>query len=341
MTKIVVCLMVLGSLALSVFANAKMISYDDMIKTVSAKSGSNKLPKEFPSVFVLEQIYGYNTFRKKIPNWAGSWFTLPYEESDTIAVQIEHLSDSYYYQKSPVIVLCILNNMQCVYSNKTQSLSFQIEADQINKTSDGRLNFVLYTIGENNKTAHGVVVGLFPCVSKHASLSSCHSHCYGECYNGFKSQKMDACLCVKGYTGPRCREKTEAPPTWKSDEYTGSAVGNVLLDCFLFIVVLWIVLCFYWCIKGCVETSKKKKQQANKPAAATPAATAPPPMPGYAYYPLGTVPPPPPPPQCTIEMSTLPDSKTVYCGPPPVAPATQIPFTQVPVVIQPLPPPKN
>jgi len=344
MNKVAICLFVMGCVALSAFAHGNIIE----------KKKTDNLPESAPGYYVREDIKPNVNYLKTLPNWGGSWFSLPYKKNDTIAVNIVRSSYRYSYAKSPVLVLCTINDMKCVYENQTASLSFTVSGNKIAETNDGLFHFVLYAVGQNNNTAQSVVVGLYACARKNVTLSTCTSSCTKKCDHGSCSRYMNACVCYNGYTGARCNTKAKAPPTWDSEFYPAHHHCGVF-----FVVIFWVIVItiLVWCIRACRNSRKMRAERANNSVPTTNAtATAPPPPApvGYAYYPLGTVPPPPPPPQGGIEMSSLPDSKAVYCTPSvapvapvtqvPVAPVTQVPVapvTQVPVFVLPPPVPKN
>jgi len=318
------CLLVMGFLALSSYAVEEKVHLSQLKRAVAGD-----FPKDSPSYFIREDLRAYNTYVKTIPNWGGSWFTVPYKPTDNITVQIVRQSEPYNYKYSdtPVLVLCTLNNMKCYYDNATKgrSLSFVISAKELNATKDDLFHFILYGVNKDNNTAHSVVVGLYICTGKY-SLSTCTATCYKTCTHGSKSQVMNTCICYKGYTGERCQKKAKKAPTWKSD-FGGNNFGyQFVIDLCGLIVGVSVFITIIVFIRACVRCRKMKLAQQANNNGRNPVAPPPPSSGGYAYYPLGTAPPPPPPSTATvIEMPSIVDTPKPVQVTPPVAPANQVP----------------
>jgi len=280
-----------------------------------------------------------------------SLFTVPFEEGDSIAVQIVRSSDLYSFDddETPTLYRCDLRKKGCVSEN----LSFEVSADVLKRYRRSGYPFTLTTYSSH---VTGVIVGLYVCVGENASLETCIAPAItADCTHGKPSDVMDICICEKGYTGSDCSEQT-SDPTWEYDSEMDAAfevigcVLSIIFNIVFFTIVGTMVVC---CCSLCCSCCRRRSCQNGRVVHNCNNVRAVPPPPPYvragAYHPLSVAPPPPPPPMQqntpydpyngkAIEMTTLPASRVanpVFIMPP------LAPVNQVPVFVQPPPAPKN
>jgi len=330
----------------------------DMMKRHWLKK-SDDMDEDVPSVFVSETLHPGKTYLETIksagPIPCGGAFSVPYTTGDSIAVHIVHASD--LYDQKTELKRCNMADRKCVKENGTESLSFEVSAEELGYLPESPYKFkeyyafTVFSAGMNRTSTTGAVVGFYVCVGKNVTLQTCSTKCTKKCgAHGTRSDVMDVCVCDEGYTGRRCQTKTEPAPDWIGssffDEFSEvfeiiSCIFSFIFSVIFFVVIFMILLCCCGCLRACCIHCREKRGRVCRRS------VPPPPAYNYNYQPLNVPPPPPPPmegqvysvPDCkAIEMSTLPAARTanpVYIMPP------LAPVKQVPVFIQPPAAPKN